>query len=286
VGLVTVRISSDLVPDVPALEAAALLLVEWLSRLEELTKAQALLEAVPYVLEESAPLAAWREVIAGQTAHLRSRAAYAAYYDRQWEAPSPRTLEEIRSVCAMYPRMEWARAQAHAMGARRVLDVGCGNGAMALWLASEGFDTTGINLTAPAVAAASTVARTLGLPARFVLGHAETPAGDGFDLICCFETIEHVPDDLALLAALHAQLRPGGVLMVTTPLGSCDYGRHTWDDGVPTGPRSHVRAFTEASLRARFGAFVQVQTFIGPESVHPSCQLIYAAGVKGERTTA
>lgn len=39
----------------------------------------------------------------------------------------------------------------------------------------------------------------------------------GFDLITCFETIEHVPDAPALLANLHGALKQGGILVISTP---------------------------------------------------------------------
>lgn len=38
-----------------------------------------------------------------------------------------------------------------------------------------------------------------------------------FDMILCYETIEHVPSPGAFLSELHRVLKPGGILVLTTP---------------------------------------------------------------------
>lgn len=40
---------------------------------------------------------------------------------------------------------------------------------------------------------------------------------EAFDLVGCFDVIEHLDDDVRVLAALRAQLRPGGHLLLTVP---------------------------------------------------------------------
>ncbi|MEK7499618.1 MAG: class I SAM-dependent methyltransferase [Patescibacteria group bacterium] len=41
--------------------------------------------------------------------------------------------------------------------------------------------------------------------------------GEQFDVVCCFQTIEHVEDHDAFLASLAAVARPGGIILVSTP---------------------------------------------------------------------
>lgn len=43
----------------------------------------------------------------------------------------------------------------------------------------------------------------------------------GFDLILCTEVIEHIPDARPALRAMHALLRPGGFLVLSTPQKYC-----------------------------------------------------------------
>lgn len=41
--------------------------------------------------------------------------------------------------------------------------------------------------------------------------------GEKFDVVCCFQTIEHVQDHDAFLKALESVTKPGGVIIVSTP---------------------------------------------------------------------
>ncbi len=47
-----------------------------------------------------------------------------------------------------------------------------------------------------------------------------------FDLVAAFAVLEHVEDDLASLQALHAQLRPGGSVLITVPAFEFLWSRH------------------------------------------------------------
>jgi 2-polyprenyl-3-methyl-5-hydroxy-6-metoxy-1,4-benzoquinol methylase len=99
----------------------------------------------------------------------------------------------------------------------RLLDVGCGSGALVKNFAQLGWDVHGIEPDPNAVAVARNV---LGLNVR--AGNIESGGfADGyFDVITMSHVIEHLPDPTTTLAECYRTLRPGGRLVVVTP--NCD----------------------------------------------------------------
>jgi SAM-dependent methyltransferase len=97
----------------------------------------------------------------------------------------------------------------------RALDVACGHGRNAVWLAQHGFDTTAVDRNPPLVDALATRARADGLPltARALdLEAAGVTLGDElYDVVVVVHYL-HRP----LFPALLASLRPGGVLVYET----------------------------------------------------------------------
>ena len=98
----------------------------------------------------------------------------------------------------------------------RVLDIGCGEGRNALWLASQGFAVEALDLSVQALAKAETRARDQGHVIRFHQGSlfALFAGLGGFDLVYDAGLLHHIqphrrPDYLAALAQL---VRPGGKL--------------------------------------------------------------------------
>lgn len=102
---------------------------------------------------------------------------------------------------------------------KRVIDLGCGTGTLALRLASDGHAVTGLDPTAAMLAVAK--ARDGADRVSWVHGHARNlPAGDRFDAAVmtghafqCLLTDEAVAD---ALGAVRARLEPGGRLLFDT----------------------------------------------------------------------
>ena len=95
-----------------------------------------------------------------------------------------------------------------APGARRVLEVGCGDGALAAMLATDGLEVTAIDADVEAVAEA----RGRGVDARL----ASWPDFDAgrFDALLFTRSLHHVGDLDASVAAAFAALAPEGRLIV------------------------------------------------------------------------
>jgi 2-polyprenyl-3-methyl-5-hydroxy-6-metoxy-1,4-benzoquinol methylase len=98
----------------------------------------------------------------------------------------------------------------------RVLEIGCGRGAFALYLAGRGARVVAADFSPAAVEIASGLLD--GRASAIVADVQQLPFEDGhFDLVISLETLEHVPDPARGLSELVRVTRPGGRLIVTTP---------------------------------------------------------------------
>jgi len=100
---------------------------------------------------------------------------------------------------------------------RAVLDAGCGVGYGAAYLAEVAASVVGVDRDEGAIAYAQE---------RYARPNVEFRVGDlldlelhddFFDVVCSFETIEHLEDVDAFLAEIVRVLRPDGVFVVSTP---------------------------------------------------------------------
>lgn len=100
----------------------------------------------------------------------------------------------------------------------RVLDVGCGTGRLARWLA-ERLGPTGSVVGIDPVEHRISVARSHAGSARFEVGQAEDLgafADASFDAVCLSSVLHWVADKARALAEIRRVLRPGGRVAVTT----------------------------------------------------------------------
>jgi len=119
-------------------------------------------------------------------------------------------------------------AEAGGLTPGRALDVGCGEGADAIWLASCGWDVTAIEVSGVALERAAQHARDAGLTVRWVhAGLAEaglTPAS--FDLVSAqYPALLRTPGAAAERALL-AAVAPGGVLLLVHHAGMDTHQGH------------------------------------------------------------
>lgn len=162
------------------------------------------------------------------------------FYDRKAalyrEAENPVLIEQV--LAALPP-------------GGRVLDVGCGSGALLARLAGRAGHRAGIELSAHAAAAASRVAdEVVNLAVTGPLPFA--PAS--FDVVVCADVLEHLADPAAALASVAGLCRPGGAVVISVPNVAFWQARLRLLLGVwryePTGlfDSGHLHFLTRATL--------------------------------------
>jgi 2-polyprenyl-3-methyl-5-hydroxy-6-metoxy-1,4-benzoquinol methylase len=127
----------------------------------------------------------------------------------------------------------------------RLLDVGFGDGSTLVRMRELGWDVVGIE-TDPVCVANS---RALGLDTRQGTLKAHAFQDASFDAIHASHVLEHVHDPLGLLRECHRILKPGGVVVMTTP-NLASWGHRRFGAGwVPLDSPRHVMLFSPQNAR-------------------------------------
>jgi SAM-dependent methyltransferase len=102
----------------------------------------------------------------------------------------------------------------------RILNVGMGGYPFVdIELKKKGFSVTGIEYSESLTVLAQKVSIHQGSPVQGIVADGvNLPFGDGcFEACLCSETVEHVPDDAAVIREIYRILKPGGILLFTVP---------------------------------------------------------------------
>jgi SAM-dependent methyltransferase len=182
-----------------------------------------------------------------------------------WPQPTPEYLEQFYSRFHLtldkgggYEQMEqrmqsdfpakvaMARRASNEVAKPRLLDVGCGKGFFVRAASDAGFDATGIDLSDTAIRFAR---EQLHVNAKCGWLEDLSESLGQFDIVTFWATIEHVPDPVATLRAIHAVLKPAGHLLLDTGIGD------DWLDRMLPGvaqwydPPQHLWVFSQEGMR-------------------------------------
>jgi SAM-dependent methyltransferase len=154
---------------------------------------------------------------------------------------------------------------------RRVLDIGCGAGYGSYELSHSAASVAGIDLAPEAIALARQSYTSPNL--QYLAASATSiPFPDAsFDLVTCFEVIEHIHDWQLLLDEARRLLTPGGQFIVSTPNKS-----YYAESRAQIGPNPfHVHEFEfdefKAALESKFASVtLYVQNHVGAVSFQPA----------------
>jgi 2-polyprenyl-3-methyl-5-hydroxy-6-metoxy-1,4-benzoquinol methylase len=127
----------------------------------------------------------------------------------------------------------------------QILEIGCGTGANLSLLAEFG-KVTGMDMSEMALQMASQRSTPAGVTLFQGLCPADLLTLQGsFDLICLFDVLEHIPDDVGTLKALPRLLKPGGRILLSVPAHQWMWSHH--DEHL-----HHQRRYTKRDLQAAF----------------------------------
>ena len=166
---------------------------------------------------------------AGQAAEWDAR--YSERDGARWSGPNGRLLVEVASLPP-----------------GRALDVGCGEGADAIWLARRGWTVTAIDISDVAVTRAWEAAEQAGADVGWVRGDAlQTPFRAGsFDLVSMqYPALPKAAGEAAVRALLDT-VRPGGLLFAVYHDLDDEHREHMKSQG--TDPADYVGADDLARL--------------------------------------
>ncbi len=174
----------------------------------------------------SLPLLLWSSVRLFSGPTLKS---YSRHIRRSSQALRPQTGGATRDYLAEY-RYDSAEA-AHTekylwpyvvslcaeLGVRRVVDIGCGNGALCRELASRGYEVVGCEPSADGIRLARSAAPELVFHQIGVDDDPSQVGDESFDVVIATEVIEHLVRPRNLLRFAKKVIRPGGHLIISTP---------------------------------------------------------------------
>ncbi len=141
-------------------------------------------------------------------------AKFAALASRWWDRNSEfRPLHDINPLRANYID------QHSPVAGKHLLDVGCGGGILAEAMAQRGAVVTGIDMGEAPLSVARLHQLESGVAVDYRHSTAEQLAAEEagtYDIVCCLEMLEHVPEPGAVVAACAVLAKPGGALYFST----------------------------------------------------------------------
>lgn len=221
----------------------------------------------PRCRAQAAQIRSWLEPL---QRHETYAVAYERYYrsvkrrhglkwlDWEFRVRTGRKTRRMVERCSQHPEFRLLEREVAAVGARRVLDAGCGEGRIALTLAARHPDLAveGIEVSATNVRIARRLNRFPNVTFHEILIEEASPLFrlESFDIAYAFGVLEHVWDLDETVTAMLKLLRPGGRLCLVVPMNEFR-AVGPLPEFTPEDAACHVRVFTDTGLRERFGGY-------------------------------
>lgn len=149
---------------------------------------------------------------------------------------------------AMLLQRTWTRGRLAAMARRRpppgrLLEVGSGYGLFLTAARDAGYAVSGVELSRTGVRVSR---EEFGLDV--VAGQVADAPAEPADVICFWDTLEHVPDPVAFLREVRSRLAPGGLIALSVPYVSSVPARLLGARWWTLKPEQHIWHFTGRTL--------------------------------------
>lgn len=104
------------------------------------------------------------------------------------------------------------------ISSKKVLDMGCGDGALTYLIAKEDFFVSGIDNSEIAIKFAKEKTKNLNIDFRVGNVYNSPYAKNEFDAVIASDVIEHLQDTTAFLNEIKRVVRIGGIVIISTPI--------------------------------------------------------------------
>lgn len=139
-----------------------------------------------------------------------------------------------------------------------VLDLGCGNGYFTNQLSLQGFEVTGMDVSESGIKIAEANFSSVPFEAHDLMNPLSSVHHEKYDAVVSVEVIEHLLLPRKLMENASAALKPGGLLVISTPyhgywknlaLALTDKFDHHWH---PLRDFGHIKFFSHTTIRHMF----------------------------------
>lgn len=142
-----------------------------------------------------------------------------------------------------------------------VLDLGCGNGAFSGLLGSEGFMVTGVDHSLSGIQIAQQTLEGISFQQHDIIEPLDESLRNQFDAVVSIEVIEHLLLPRKLVKNAISALKPGGLLILTTPyhgylknLALALSGKFD-DHWHPLRDYGHIKFFSHSTIQELISEF-------------------------------